>query len=79
MGALPATSLPGNNNIEILSTGSAATGALPVPADPVAAANCSALWASLPPFAGSLATAGTAAPDAAVLAKVAQALTTAPH
>lgn len=73
------TSLPGNNNIKILSTGSAATGALPVPSDPVAAANCSALWATLPPFAGSQTVATTATPDATVLAKLARALTTAPH
>jgi carboxylesterase type B len=48
-----ATSAPGSNNIEILSTGKAATGALPVPADPIAASNCTALWANLPPFTGS--------------------------
>ena len=48
-----ATSAPGDNNIEILSTGSAATGALPVPADPIAASNCADLWAALPPFTGS--------------------------
>ncbi len=48
-----ATSAPGGNNIEILSTGSAATGALPVPADPIAASNCAALWAAQPPFTGS--------------------------
>jgi len=47
------TSKSRGNNIEILSTGSAATGALPVPADPVAASNCAALWAAQPPFAGS--------------------------
>ena len=40
-------------NIEILSTGTAATGALPVPADPLAASNCAALWATQPPFAGT--------------------------
>jgi carboxylesterase type B len=48
-----ATSAPGGNNIEILSSGSAATGALPVPADPIAAANCAALWAAQPPFTGT--------------------------
>jgi para-nitrobenzyl esterase len=48
-----ATSAPGGNNIQILSTGRADTGALPVPADPVTASNCSALWAAQPPFAGS--------------------------
>ena len=48
-----ATSAPGDNNIEILSTGSAATGALPVPADPIAGSNCADLWAALPPFTGS--------------------------
>jgi para-nitrobenzyl esterase len=42
-------------NIEILSTGVPATGALPVPADPVAASSCAALWAAQPPFAGSFA------------------------
>jgi len=40
-------------NIEILSTGAAATGALSVPPDPLAGANCKALWATLPPFTGS--------------------------
>ena len=48
-----ATSLPGGNKIEILSTGTTATGALAVPADPVGASNCTALWATLPPFTGS--------------------------
>jgi para-nitrobenzyl esterase len=48
-----ATSAPGRNNIEILSTGSETTGALPVPADPLAASNCTALWAAQPPFTGS--------------------------
>jgi hypothetical protein len=48
-----ATSLPGGNRIEVLSTGNPATGALAVPADPVAAANCMALWAGQPPFTGS--------------------------
>jgi carboxylesterase type B len=48
-----ATSAPGGNNIKILSTGSTATGALPVPADPIAASNCAALWAAQPPFTGS--------------------------
>ena len=51
-----APSAPGGNNIEILSTGSAATGALPVPADPLAASNCAALWAAQPPFTGSFPT-----------------------
>src|SRR5262245_9308829 len=46
------TSARGGNNIEILSTGKTATGALPVPEDPIAASNCTALWATLPPFAG---------------------------
>ncbi len=41
------------NNIEILSTGRAATGALPVPEDPLAASNCAALWAAQPPFSGN--------------------------
>src|SRR4030095_204437 len=35
-----ATSAPGGNNIEVLSIGRAATGALAVPADPVAAYHC---------------------------------------
>ena len=48
-----ATSAPGDNNIEILSTGSAATGALPIPVDPIAASNCTAFWAAQPPFTGS--------------------------
>jgi para-nitrobenzyl esterase len=48
-----ATPAPGGNDIKILSTRSAATGALPVPADPVADSNCAALWAGLPPFSGS--------------------------
>jgi para-nitrobenzyl esterase len=48
-----ATPLPGGNRIEVLNTASAATGALAVPADPVGAANCTALWATLPPFTGS--------------------------
>jgi carboxylesterase type B len=47
-----ATSGRGSNNIEILSTGKAATGALPVPVDPIAASHCIALWATQPPFAG---------------------------
>jgi carboxylesterase type B len=51
--AYRATSAPGGNNIEVLSTGSAATGALRVPADPVAASNCTAFWATQPPFTGS--------------------------
>ena len=38
-----ATAAPGGNNIEVLSTGSAATGALTVPADPIAASNCTRL------------------------------------
>jgi para-nitrobenzyl esterase len=50
------TSAPGGNNIQILSTGRAATGALPVPADPIAASNCTALWATQPPFSGSFPT-----------------------
>ena len=48
-----ATSAPGGSNIEILSTGRAATGALDVSADPIAASNCAALWATQPPFMGS--------------------------
>jgi para-nitrobenzyl esterase len=48
-----ATPAPGGNNIEVLSTGSAATGALSVPADPVGASNCAAFWATQPPFTGS--------------------------
>jgi carboxylesterase type B len=48
-----ATPASGGNNIKILSTGSAATGALPVPVDPIAASNCADLWAALPPFTGS--------------------------
>ena len=44
------------HNIEILSTGMAATGALTVPADPLAASNCAALWAAQPPFTGSFPT-----------------------
>jgi carboxylesterase type B len=51
-----ATALPAGNAIEVLSTGKPATGALPVAADPIGAANCSALWAALPPFAGSFPT-----------------------
>ena len=51
-----ATSARGGNNIEILSTGKAATGALPVAADPVAASNCTTLWATQPPFTGSFPT-----------------------
>src|SRR5262249_2966522 len=50
------TSAPGGNNIEILSSGRAATGALAVPADPVAASNCTPLWATPPPFPGSFPT-----------------------
>ena len=48
-----ATAAPGGNNIEVLSTGSAVTGALTVPADPVGASNCTAFWATQPPFTGS--------------------------
>jgi carboxylesterase type B len=48
-----AHSASASNNIEILSTGAAVTGALAVPADPIAASNCAALWATLPPFSGS--------------------------
>ena len=48
-----ATPLPGGNRIKVLSTGSASTGALAVPADPMAGANCTALWSGLPPFTGS--------------------------
>ena len=51
-----ATALPGGNNIEVLSSHSAATGALQVPIDPVGASNCTALWATLPPFTGSFPT-----------------------
>ena len=51
--AYRATALPGGNRIEVLSTGSSATGALAVPADPIGASNCTALWATLPPFTGS--------------------------
>src|SRR5262245_15380817 len=51
-----ATSVPGGNKIEILSTGRAATGALPVPADPIAASHCAALWAAMPPFTGNFPT-----------------------
>jgi para-nitrobenzyl esterase len=51
-----ATPAPGGNDIEVLSTGSAATGALPVPADPVGASNCAAFWATQPPFTGSFPT-----------------------
>jgi len=51
-----AHSAPVGNNIEILSTGTAATGTLPVPADPIAASNCAALWAAQPPFSGSFPT-----------------------
>jgi carboxylesterase type B len=40
-------------NIQILSTGLVATGALLVPADPLAASNCAALWAAQPPFSGT--------------------------
>jgi carboxylesterase type B len=49
----PSSASGRRNNIEVLSTGSAATGALPVPADPLAASNCAALWATQPPFTGS--------------------------
>jgi para-nitrobenzyl esterase len=52
-GPYRATALPGGNRIEILNTGRAATGALPVTTDPLAAANCTALWAGQPPFTGS--------------------------
>ena len=48
-----ATAAPGSNNIEVLSTSSAATGALAVPTDPVGASNCTAFWATQPPFTGS--------------------------
>src|SRR6201999_3878246 len=48
-----ATPLLGTNQIKILSTGSVATGALPVPADPMTASNCTKLWNTLPPFSGS--------------------------
>ena len=48
-----ATTLPGSNRIKILSTGNPATGALAVPADPMAGANCTALWAKMAPFAGA--------------------------
>jgi para-nitrobenzyl esterase len=41
------------HHIEVLSTDRASTGALPVPADPLAASNCAALWAAQPPFTGS--------------------------
>ena len=51
--AYRATALPGGNRIEILNTGSSATGALTVPTDPIGAANCTALWSTLPPFTGS--------------------------
>ena len=51
-----ATPVPGSNRIKVLNTGNAATGALAVPADPVAASNCTALWATLPPFTGSFPT-----------------------
>jgi hypothetical protein len=37
----------------VLSTGSAATDALPLPAGLMAGSNCTALWSKLPPFAGS--------------------------
>ena len=55
-GRYRATPLPGGNRIKILSTGSAATGALAA-SSPMTAANCTALWAKLPPFAGSFPTA----------------------
>ncbi|MFO1048312.1 MAG: carboxylesterase family protein [Geminicoccaceae bacterium] len=55
-GRYRATLLPGGNRIKILSTGSAATGALTA-SSPMTAANCTALWAKLPPFAGSFPTA----------------------
>src|SRR5262245_4143527 len=55
-GWAPYRAVPGGHNIEILSTGRAATGALPVPADPVAASHCAALWAGMPPFTGSFPT-----------------------
>jgi carboxylesterase type B len=42
-----------SHNIEILSSDRAATGALPVPPDPLAASNCAALWSAQPPFTGS--------------------------
>jgi carboxylesterase type B len=41
------------DDIEILSTDSATTGALSVAADPLAASNCATLWATQPPFTGS--------------------------
>ena len=47
-----ATALPGGNRIQVLSTGTAATGALAVPASPMVASNCTSLWAKMPPFAG---------------------------
>ncbi len=52
-GRYRATPLPGGNGIKVLSTGSAATGALPLPAGLMAGSNCTALWSRLPPFAGS--------------------------
>lgn len=51
-----ATPLPGSSRIKLLRTASAGTGALPVPSDPAAAANCSSLWAGQPPFTGSFPT-----------------------
>lgn len=47
-----ATARPGGNRIKILSSGRSSSGALAMPADPIAASNCSALWATMPPFAG---------------------------
>ena len=76
------TALPGGNGIQVLNTGSAATGALSVPSDPVAASNCTALWATMPPFGGSFALAGAAGPAGtagAALAHAAKALTAAGH
>lgn len=51
-----ATSAPGGNNIKVLSSGSTATGALEVPADPIGASNCAAFWAGQPPFTGNFPT-----------------------
>ena len=71
------TPQPGDNNITILSTGAAVTGALSVPADPVAASNCTALWATLPPFDGSFAGASALASRDPALGLAARALTAA--
>jgi para-nitrobenzyl esterase len=43
-------------HIEVLSSDRASTGALPVPADPLAASNCAALWATQAPFGASFPT-----------------------